>query len=108
MPDESILGGLGEVWDAGVDAAEHAEGAALHAGKGIADVGAAVSSHVLATGAELIGQPDLRDSLDSMSVGFSGDVAHQFSQAGDDLSAAGHDVVGDVEIDPSMLYNEAE
>ena len=108
MPDESILGGLGEVWDAGVNAAEHAEGAALHAAEGAARLEMGFGEHLLATGAELFSQDGLRDSLDNTAADLREDAHNKFSQAGDDLSAAGHDVVGDVEIDPSMLYNEAE
>jgi photosystem II stability/assembly factor-like uncharacterized protein len=108
MSDESVFGGLGEAWDAGVSAVENVAGAAEQTAEGVGQMAWGSGDHLVATGAELLGQQDLRDEWDNAAVDHREAAFSDFSQAGEDLSAAGHDVVGDVEIDPSMLYNEAE
>ena len=108
MSDESIVGGLGEAWDAGVNAVENLASAAGNAADGAGQMAWASGDHLVATGAELAGQQDVRDEWDNAAVDHREAAFSDVSQAGEDLSAAGHDVVGDTEIDPSMLYNEFE
>jgi hypothetical protein len=91
----SVFGGIAEAAGAAWDAATEVGQAVGEAGVGVAELSAGWSAHVAATGAELFSQSEMRDELDNVGYDLSKKSDESFARAGEDLSAAGNDIVGD-------------
>ncbi len=90
---------MGDIFHDLVDAGEHAVDGVEHVGEaawdtaaGVGQFGAATAEHLAATGAELVGAQDTRDTLDNMAVDTRDASYQSFGQAADNLGDAASDV----------------
>jgi hypothetical protein len=83
-----------DIVDAGehaIDAGEHVASAAWDAAQAAGDTAIGIGEHFAATGAELVGAQDTRDTLDNMAVDNRELAGGHIDDAGQGLSDAGRD-----------------
>jgi len=91
----SVLGGLGEMVEAGLEAVGHTTVAGAEVAQAGIDFGTIGVERFAAAGAELIGAYGWRDEVDRASEYAEKDLHKNLNQAGDELSAAYASVVGE-------------
>jgi hypothetical protein len=91
----SVFGGLADAAEAAWDAQVNVTEAIIDTSIGASQFGLGIGEHLAATGAELIGLQDARDSLDDMAVDNRDAAYDSFSSAGENLSEAATDIVGE-------------
>jgi hypothetical protein len=91
----SVFGGLVDAAESAWDAQVNVAGAVVDASIGMSEFGVGVAEHLAATGAELLGQEDARDSLDTMAVDQRDAAYDSWSSAGEQVDNAYTDVVGE-------------
>jgi hypothetical protein len=91
----SVLGGLGEMVEAGLEAVGHAAVAGVEVAQAATDFGTIAVERVAAAGTEAIGAYAWRDEIDRASEYAARDFHQNLDQAGDELSAAYTSVVGE-------------
>jgi hypothetical protein len=98
MSDEeqgSVLGGIAEAagaaWDAGGDVSQAVADVTI----GTGEFWAGATEKVAAAGAELVGANETRDDLDRMARESAIASVDSYAQAGQDLSNASSEVLGD-------------
>ena len=91
----SIFGGLAEAAGAAWDAAGNVASAEYNAASGVVSYAEGIGDNFAAAGNELIGDSAARDDWDKKLYANAADGNASFSQAGEDLSNAATDVVGE-------------
>ena len=91
----SVFSGIAEAASAAWDAQMNVTEAIIDTSIGASQFAAGVGEHLAATGAELVGAQDARDSLDDMAIDSRDAAYDSWSSAGQNLSEAATDIVGE-------------
>ena len=91
----SVFGGLGEAADAALDAASNVASAGYNAASSLVSGIETVADQTVSAGEQLMSDPVARDEWDKAATDRMNESQSSWDQAGQDLSTAWTDVVGE-------------
>ena len=91
----SVFGGIADAAEAAWDAQANVTGAIIDTAIGVSEFGTAMSQKAIATAAEMVSADETRDNFDNAMVDSRDAAYDSFSSAGEQLSNAYTDIVGE-------------